>query len=103
MKLLSLFLIVKVVAATSATSTGTWYLADNVTDAAGCNSSWSSADIKTLQTRHHRIFIDTVRYGGSTGDNRNVCVYNPPHVKIKWRKCKGVCPRGGPLMFEEEE
>merc|ERR1719187_2741362 len=105
MKLLSLFLIVKVVAATSwrgpprrsATGLTSWFIDDNVKDAAGCNSSWSSADtVQTLQTRHHRIFIDTVRHGGSTGDSRNVCVYKPPQVKRKRRKCnKGPChPRG---------
>jgi len=111
MKLLSLFLIVKVVAATSwlpprRSVTGgpaSWYIDNNVKDAAGCNSSWSSAPmVQTLQTPGHRIYIDT-RGGGSTGDSQAVCLYEPPHVKRKRRKCKGPGPCPGRPRFEEEE
>jgi len=84
-----------------------WFGDNNVKDAAGCNSSWSTAPVvQTFHTTDHRIYIDTVRHGGSTGDNSDVCVYKPPHVKRKWRECKHKgkrvkCPRGE--RFEEEE
>merc|ERR1719290_606893 len=86
MKFLSLFLIFTVVAATCwaerpvdpRSSTfryvhkfrPSWYIANNVKDAAGCNSSWSSAaTVQTLQTNDHRVYINT-----------------PPHVKINLKK-----------------
>jgi len=124
MKLLSLFLIVTVVAARSPTrpvspqilirpSPLSWFIDNNVKDAAGCNSSWSTASTVHLQTPAHRldrhssrILIDT-RGGGSTGDSRNVCVYKPPQtINRKWRECKHKgkrvkCPPGE--RFEKEE
>jgi len=67
-----------------------WFIDNNVQDADGCSSSWSSAPtIQTLQARSHLIYIDA-RGGGSTGDSSNVCLYQPPDVKWKRRKYKAV-------------
>merc|ERR1719187_1212770 len=99
MKLLSLFLIVKVVAAASWRPVGrfspaSWYIADkSIKDAAGCNSSWSTVPaVQTIKTRgnpyYPDIYIDTLRHGGSTGDNKTVCLYKPPHFKRRWWECK---------------
>jgi len=56
-----------------------WYIDNDVKDAAGC--SWSTVTaVQTLHTPGHRIYIDTARHGGTTGDSRNVCVYTPPHT-----------------------
>merc|ERR1712055_390626 len=109
MKLLSLFLVVTVVTARSPIRPTqqpfryihkfrpSWYIDNNVKDAAGCNSSWSSAaTVQTLQTDDHRIFIDTARHGGTTGDSRNVCVYIPSHEKMTLGvdDCNGTCAMG---------
>merc|ERR1712055_259548 len=112
MKLLTLILTVTVVAGQTLIGKPrrfsfrrpSWYIDDNVKDAAGCNSSWSSAAaVQTIQTPDHRIYIDTARHEGSTGDSRNVCVYTPPYVKRKLNTDGVKGNRKARLRFEEEE
>merc|ERR1712055_1027330 len=100
MKLLSLFLVVTVVTARSPIRPTqqpfryihkfrpSWFIDNNVKDAAGCNSSWSSgATVRTLQTDDHHILIDTALHGGTTGDRLNVCLYMPfMELKRKLKK-----------------